>query len=662
MKAIAILITGAVMLLPALPGARADGPSQSNQPADDVVKVEGRVLDPAGRPVGGAKVYLHPPAPAPDTHGPRATSDVGGRFQFTFRKSEIPGEIWQVEPWKEAQIAAQADGFGPAWMGVEALSGQPITLKLVEDDVPIEGAIEDLEGRPLEGIIVRPKWVGEPLGGRLDRFIEAFREHPFWDVFQTGRYFRFHFNTGLPAEIKTDAQGRFRLSGVGRERVVALQTEGPNVEHLYIYAATRAGIDFKRVDRSSRGNKVMMEIGWNMPVIYSNKFHHLANPTRPIVGTVRERGTGKPIADATVSAGVSGREVFVANTRTDAEGHYRLVGLPTEGRVSVFATAKGRPYLGQKVTRTIESAGAEPVTIDVELPRGVVMRGRITDAATGKPVRGRVAYLPFSDNPYLSAAPGFSGDAGVWTDRDGSYETIGLPGPAVLLATAWEDRFTMSRPEQWGVPADEQGFFSTAMGLQSCRSAHRVARIDPKEGATTLEQDFALERGITVTGKLVDAAGRPVNRASAFGLHVLSVSDDVDDRGFTVTGLERDRPRPVWFLNSERTLGRAITLPGDEHGPLTVTLQPCGTIVGRVIDGKGGPRPNVRVSSSVELGLAHQDTRTDADGRFRITGLLPGLSYGLYIENAPEGMTGLTVRSGEVKDLGDLRADNEASR
>jgi hypothetical protein len=350
------------------------------------------------------------------------------------------------------------------------------------------------------------------------------------------------------------------------------------------------------------------------------------------------------------------------------EGRYRLVGMPSEGRIRVWAApGKGQPYLKQTIGRSIDSAGGDAVTVDFQLARGVLMRGRITDAETGKPVRGMVTYLAFSDNPYLSKVPEIGGDGpSVLTEKDGSYETVGLPGRGVLGASATDDRFTKSRPEQWGEPPDENGWYTTAqMGLMRADSFHRVVRVDPKEGATTLEQDFVLDRGIAIAGKLVDPDGRPVNRASAFGLHALSFSDDVDARGFTATGLERDRPRRVWFLNAERTLGRVLTLPGEERGPLTVTLQPCGTVVGRVTDGQGCPRPNVGVSSSVQLrpiGLAHQQTRTDADGRFRITGLLPGLSYGLGVEYASEGMTDLTVRSGEVKDLGDLRAGNPASR
>lgn len=665
MKTTAILAIGAGILLAARPCAWADGPAQANPPADDVMAVEGRVLDPVGQPVSGARVYLNRPDQEHAAREPIATSDAGGTFRFRFRKSEIAGPGWMDQPWRSAQVVAQAKGFGPAWIDAgELLPGKPTTLQLVEDDVPIEGTIEDLAGRPLAGIVVRPTIVGTPRNGRLDRFIEGFREDPFSRGLHP-THFRMLQSPFPGTELRTDGQGRFRLTGVGRERVVWLEIEGPNVEHLLIHVATRPGVDFRRVDRSSANYKLMMGAGANLPVVYSNKFHHLANPSRPIIGTVRERGTDKPIANVGVSAVAIGREVW-ATGRTDAEGRYRLLGMPSDGRIRVMAfSGKGQPYLKQRIDRSIESAGEDAVTIDLQLARGVVMRGRLTDAETGQPVRGQVYYLAFSDNPYLSRVPeiGHDGPA-VLTENDGSYETVGLPGRGVLAASASDDRFTASRPEQWGEPPDENGWYSTAqMGILRADGFHPVVRVDPKEGVTTLEQDFALDRGIAMAGKLVDPDGRPVNRASAFGLHAISFWVDVDSRGFTVTGLERDRPRRVVFLNPERTLGRVITLPGDERNPLSIALEPSGTLVGRAIDGQGRPRPNAAVSSSIEtLTQAHQQTRTDADGRFRITGLLPGLSYGLGIDNGSKTTSGITIRSGEVKDLGDLRAGNKASR
>jgi hypothetical protein len=124
--------------------------------------------------------------------------------------------------------------------------------------------------------------------------------------------------------------------------------------------------------------------------------------------------------------------------------------------------------------------------------------------------------------------------------------------------------------------------------------------------------------------------------------------------------LESDRPRPVWFLNDKRTLGRVIQLPGQERGPIAVTLQPCGTLVGRLIDTEGRPKPNTGLSSIItayKMRMAHQDAKTDADGRFRITGLIPGLTYVLSSDDLPESVRekDITIRIGEVKDLGDLK-------
>ena len=76
------------------------------------------------------------------------------------------------------------------------------------------------------------------------------------------------------------------------------------------------------------------------------------------------------------------------------------------------------------------------------------------------------------------------------------------------------------------------------------------------------------------------------------------------------------------------------------------------------------PRPNVRVDVSVEdkpWNRGHQSVRTDSDGRFRITGLLAGISYAIYMEDAASSITGLAVRSGETRDLGDLRPDAKAA-
>ena len=122
-----------------------------------------------------------------------------------------------------------------------------------------------------------------------------------------------------------------------------------------------------------------------------------------------------------------------------------------------------------------------------------------------------------------------------------------------------------------------------------------------------------------------------------------------------------------------RKLVGSVYLKGDEVGPMTVRLQPWGTVTGRIVDEEGRParrpgaeQPRRRLSGAARRpghaagGRLHPGILVGRDGRFRIEGLIPGLKYGA---TASQGFVDLgevfrdvTVAPGEVKDLGDLKA------
>ena len=95
------------------------------------------------------------------------------------------------------------------------------------------------------------------------------------------------------------------------------------------------------------------------------------------------------------------------------------------------------------------------------------------------------------------------------------------------------------------------------------------------------------------------------------------------------------------ITHAGRKLIGSVYLKGDEAGPLTLRLQPWGTITGRIVDEDGQPRggsgsqhlaasfrsgPPTRAScraATVGAGI-----QTGRDGRFRVEGLVPGLKYG----------------------------------
>src|SRR5207244_4075670 len=110
--------------------------------------------------------------------------------------------------------------------------------------------------------------------------------------------------------VKTEDDGRFRINGIGRERAATLRVEGPTIATQQIKARTRAA---EKPGAGPRG----------VP------FDLLAVPSRPVVGVVSDKDTGKPLAGVVVrSYTIGGAEDFngLVRTTTDKDGRYRLVG------------------------------------------------------------------------------------------------------------------------------------------------------------------------------------------------------------------------------------------------------------------------------------------------------------------------------------------------
>ncbi len=124
--------------------------------------MHGRVLDPGGKPLVGAKVYCYRPLGPRDDfffEGPpvlAATSGAGGEFQYHFDDPRLQ-TLEVQETWKNPIVVALAHGFGPAWATITSINdAKDLTLRLVRDDVPITGRVLDLEGLPVSGVTIRP--------------------------------------------------------------------------------------------------------------------------------------------------------------------------------------------------------------------------------------------------------------------------------------------------------------------------------------------------------------------------------------------------------------------------------------------------------------------------------------------------------------------------
>jgi hypothetical protein len=623
------------------------GPQQQR---DTSVTVSGQILDPDGMPVRDTKVYYYlfraSSPPGPEAREVRATSSADGRFRFQMPPSDLD-KLEQDTPWDKVMIVAVASGYGPAWTSFSTPEeAARLKLQLVKDDVPINCRILDLEGRPIPGITVRTQTIIDGQNGRLDL-----------DVLPL-----------LQKETRTDKEGRFKLTGFGRERNVALSLRGPTIA-----ARERDLYVMTRIAKPSHVpiNKQVPELG--KIDYYGATSDIVAAPTKPIIGTVRDKDTGNPLAGVTIQSFMrSGNGRLVQDflqTTSDQEGRYRLLGMPKgEGNEIRALAPSGKPYF-TSLKRVNNTLGLDAVQVDFTLKRGVWIRGRVTDKVTGKPVRARVFYGAFLDNPHLRSVPGNHGSATAVTGADGSFAVLGLPGRGLLAVKADEDRFLPSIGADQIPAADKTTvsnfeFIQTAVQLFPSAEYHAFVQVNPTEDSKVSACDVRLDPGKSVQGTILAPDGKPLDGVKVMDLKLMwSMPKPLAGHRFTATALDPRNPRQLFFYHRGKHLGAAVVVRGDEEKRVVVHLQSCGSVTGRILDAKEHPQPDWTIYGRSESSYMSITTgrwwelyvsgRTDQKGRFRID-LIPGVKYNITVggQNHP-----LTLKPRECKDLGDTRIE-----
>src|SRR5262249_43043229 len=125
----------------------------------------------------------------------------------------------------------------------------------------------------------------------------------------------------------------------------------------------------------------------------------------------------------------------IARATTDAQGRYRLVGMPKgPGNKIMLMPPADLPYVAPGLD-VPDTSGPNPVTVDVELKRAIWIEGNLTDKATGRPLRGYVTDAVRDGNPNLHDYLDFWGGIHGFkpTNEDGTYRVIGLPGPGQIM-------------------------------------------------------------------------------------------------------------------------------------------------------------------------------------------------------------------------------------
>ncbi|HLJ95922.1 MAG TPA: sigma-70 family RNA polymerase sigma factor, partial [Gemmataceae bacterium] len=626
------------------------GQPTANEHSPDSVRVSGIVFDPDGRPLPGAKLYLGPTNPNQPAFPVRAITGKDGRFVFTFAQSELDRTARKDS---KGQVLAMVEGFGSDWTTIDlAAKDAELTLRLGKD-VPINGRILNQDGWPVAGVQVRITGASAYPDRNLNDVLEDFRLGRSDKLNQSAH----NWMGPLPGQaVTTGADGRIRLAGFGSDRIVWLHIEGPGIVAGGLKALTRPGepIDLHRKDR-----------------FHGATFDYVAQTSRPVRGIVRDKTTHKPVAGVEIS----GISFPVKKVISDAEGRYEVLGLPKSERYDLqVRPANGQPYFAGWL-RLSDSPGLNPLVANIELASAsLVLRGRVTDQATGQPVPGaHVDYHALFPNPNIDKVSSLDmPHSEAMTGTDGTFSLAVLPGPGVVGATA-------PQPESYRpaliTPKSQQEFFNhrltgtgnteailrtaagdDSMGFIVQQNYHALVLLDPDEQAAGLTRDLVLEPACTLQGSIVGPDGKPMTGVSAFGL-TWRGSETLETDRFTVRGLNPQRARGLLFLQKEKGLGAYMDVRGIDSGPLKIQLRPCGSVSGRIVDRDGQPVPgmDLRIGGAglSNLGQNHPLT-TGKDGRFRVDGLVAGANYWIR-SPAPQVLAEFVVESGQNQDLGDIR-------
>jgi hypothetical protein len=640
-------------------GQQSKRPAAASEPKKDndggLRTIRGRVLDPNGNPVADARVLALTleedwvkktwqyggegslRLEAKD----RARGDGDGRFRVRLPRPT------DEEPRFPGVIVVRAPGFGLGLYAArkEAEKGE-VTIRLPREQV-LRGRLVDLQGAPAAGVTLYVAGVEEAHGnGDGVEVLPPNKPLPEWF-----------------APLRTDAQGRFEVRGFGGNQLVALEV---------------------RADRF-RPEQVKL---WKTDADRRREVVHALEPARSLRGRVRYGDTGKPVAGAEVVA--LGQRV-----RTDKEGRFRLNTFrdPEHAYGSDLVTVlppAGEPYVGRNRYPTKDRNAARGQELDFELPRGVLVHGKVVEEGTAKPVRGgAVCYLcpkaPVSDPSKGGLAIGLANRVPV--AADGTFSVVVLPGPGTLLVNAASPDYVLREVSQnklCGAGQDGAPLY-----------LHGILPTDFKAGSGPQEVTVRLRHGVPVRGNLVGPDGQPVKRAQMLTRLTMNHYDlgfadkhstQVDGPTFVLNACDPDEAYPVVFLDEKNRWGARVEVSGKQAGkPLTVRLERCGSAVLRFVNEDGesveGHRPQVEIvlrpgrsrfdpkaiaqgklgADAVHLMNTYSNSfpwdeyRTDARGRITLSALVPGVTHRVRDPRAPDAiLREFTVRPGErlyVKDL-----------
>jgi RNA polymerase sigma factor (sigma-70 family) len=639
---------------PATPVAKvapqaADGPKPTTKsdPATPArMTVTGRVLDPDGKPVKGAFVDLvaaeRRPWVGASEEDEQATllgqgqSDGDGRYRL-----DVPRTTSSRVHGIAAMAAAPGYAAGMAILNPDA--EQPVADIRLQPEQIVRARLMELTGAPAKGVEVHT-WQGAHLPKGL--------------------------RAGPPPVIKADDQGRIELTGIASSSNITLHVRDMR------YARQDLHIDSTKATPSQEVTLVLQ-------------------PARIIEGRVLAADTGQPIPNAVVSALTWVRTQYAAGGftskfRADAQGRYIMNPIAGDTyTMSAFPTG-GEPYLiPQEELKWTK--GAVKMTHDIRMPRGVLIRGKVTEAGTNRPLAASsIQYMPMRASGRDGVMSGWG--AIVATREDGTFQIAVAPGKGHLLIHGPSGDYILGEIGSNTLYSGQPG------GMRN--RAHAVIPYEVKAGDPPHEVATTLRPGVTIKGRVEGPDGQTITDGFIVTTLIIEAQAPfwrgdyqvpIRDGRFELHGLDPKGTTRVYVLDPQHEWGATVDLSGKQTGEdLTIRLQPCGQARARFVGPDGQPvagyqpafefvatpGPNrtsfnehdrTKLSADADL-AANVDRkhhwnlpRTDANGGFTMVSLIPGALYRINDmstnNDATKGIQlrkDFTVKPGQTLDLGDI--------
>jgi RNA polymerase sigma factor (sigma-70 family) len=630
------------------------------RPSEGRMTIAGRVLDRDGKPLPNARVAVLADrkrrvgdldGQPPNILMATTAVDAGGRFTLEF--PAIPArDLYDL------RLIAVAPGRGLGVVELKTDAANQETSIALPPEQPIEGRLIDIQGQSAAGVVVRVARLRVRGGRGQIQAYDAKGSPNLW-----------------PAPATTDADGRFRVLGLGPNAPATFEVEDPR------FARQAFSFEVTAIPAVSgrQGEKIRPSTTVTLRPAQALDFHVIhADDGHPAAGARIEI---QSMQTPDRRRGITGP----TDARVDDQGRARIVPWPGDRFLIGIHPPEGEPYLPAQLDANWPK-GAVRHFVEVKLQRGVVVRGRLVEDPAGTPVAGGwVGYLQTRrGNPRPLRLPAIQAVSGP----DGTF-TLAVPyGPGHLLVQG---------------PSADYLHLATSnveMGVGLRPSFHIYpdahAALDIKDGEPPRPLELHLRRGVTVAGHVVTPDGKPVLEAFAFGRSYVPSSDhpypmtvgngtppqvEVKDGCFEIPGCDPEKPVTFYFLDVKDHLGGTAEISGRlaAQGPITVRLRPTASasILLKRPDGKvpdyneaRGQLAGLRlvitpgpdweeINKNIDVipgDFAYQINLDDvqerpphpgSDGRITLGNLIPGATYRFRgREFTPE--PGQTVDLGEV--------------